>query len=159
MWNGLRSGGFPFSLLSTSSGNGTVDVPRIQRSLVCLCCFMNHRILLIGASATAMCLKVSRHTISQPVRILNHSVPTYIPERNLMWSTRRRGKLGCKSLQVFGGFLLEAAVEGLLYIRSTRMRDQNYFLLGLNSAIIAMCVLQGWWITVEQGNYSELRSP
>ena len=33
MWNGLRSGGFPFSLLSTTSGNGSVDVPGIQRSL------------------------------------------------------------------------------------------------------------------------------
>ena len=27
MWNGLLSGGFPFSLLSTTSGNSSVDVP------------------------------------------------------------------------------------------------------------------------------------
>jgi len=159
MWHRLRSGGFPYMLLLTTSGNSSVNVPRIQSSLNWLFAAINHQQVLIGASATAICSKVSRHTITQPVQILKLSLTTYIPERNWMWSMWCGGKIASKTLRFFGGFLQGSAIEGPLYICSTRMRDRSQFLVGLNSAIIVMCVFQGWRIAVDQGNYSVLISP
>jgi hypothetical protein len=84
MWDGLRSDSVPFSQLSMTSVNGSVDVLGIQSSLHRLCCFLNHQRLLIGASAMAMGSAVSGSTTSKPLRILKHYLITYILQRDLI---------------------------------------------------------------------------